>query len=343
MAHAAAMALAAVLPAPTLGLPPVTREPRVRAIARRIVPVIAAATLLPWVSSGVALLAGVSVALTLGNPWPARSRALARRALTWSVVGLGAGMNLVTVGRVGLHGLGYTALGIATALVLGTLLGQRLRVDRDTSLLITVGTAICGGSAIAAVAPAIHARDQEVSMALVTVFLLNAIALFVFPAIGHHLHLGQDAFGLWCALAIHDTSSVVGAAAQYGDRALEVATAAKLARALWIVPVTFGIALHRARAAGTGAPAEKPKMPWFIAGFVAVAALVTFVPALRGAGHLVAAGAHRLLAATLFLMGLGLSREALRALGLRPLLQAVALWFMLASATLAAIVSGLVA
>ncbi len=312
-------------------------------LARLAVPLVAAATLLPWVSSGVALLAGVGVALTLGNPWPARSRALAHTMLTWSVVGLGAGMNLAVVGRVGLHGLGYTALGITTALLLGTLLGRLLRTARDTSLLVTVGTAICGGSAIAAVAPAIHAKDHDVSMALVTVFLLNAIALLVFPPIGHHLHLGQDAFGLWCALAIHDTSSVVGAAAHYGPRALEVATAAKLARALWIVPVTFAIAMHRARTAPPETAATtRPAMPWFIAGFLAVAALVTFVPALRGAGQLVSAGAHRLLAVTLFLMGLGLSRQALRALGVRPLVQAVVLWFVLAGTTLAAIVYGFI-
>jgi uncharacterized integral membrane protein (TIGR00698 family) len=312
-------------------------------VARVVVPVVAAATLWPSVSSGAALLAGVVVAVTLGNPWPARSRRLAHRMLTWSVVGLGAGMNLAVVARVGLHGLGYTALGIASALGLGTLLGRRLRVARDTSLLVTVGTAICGGSAIAAVAPAIHARDHEVSIALVTVFLLNAIALLVFPVIGHHLHLGQDAFGLWCALAIHDTSSVVGAAAHYGPRALEVATAAKLARALWIVPVTFAIAIHRARTAPAAAASPiKPVMPWFIAGFLAIAALVTLVPALRGAGQLVSAGAHRLLAVTLFLMGLGLSRPALRALGVRPLVQAVALWAALAGMTLAAIVGGVI-
>jgi uncharacterized membrane protein YadS len=183
-------------------------------------------------------------------------------------------------------------------------------------------------------------------MALVTVFLLNAVALFLFPAIGHHLELGQDAFGMWCALAIHDTSSVVGAASQYGERALEVATSAKLARALWIVPVTFAIAFQRARArAASGRipgaqAAPRPKRPWFIAGFVAVAALVTFVPVLRPAGDVVSYGAHRLLAATLFLIGLGLTRPALRALGLRPLAQAVLLWATLASGTLVAVMNG---
>ena len=320
---------------------PALRAPR---LARVAVPLVGALTLLPWVTSGVALLAGIGLALTLGNPWPARSRVLAHKALTWSVVGLGAGMNLAVVGSVGLHGLGYTALGIGCAFALGSLLRRLLGVPPDISLLVTVGTAICGGSAIAAVAPTIRAKDHDVSMALVTVFLLNAIALFLFPAIGHALHLGQDQFGLWCALAIHDTSSVVGAASQYGERALEVATAAKLARALWIVPVTFAVATLRARVTSPGLPAAgKPKRPWFIAGFLAVAGFVTFVPSLRGVGMIVSAGAHRLLALTLFLLGLGLSRFALRSLGFRPLLQAVALWVVLAGTTLAAIVYGWIA
>jgi uncharacterized integral membrane protein (TIGR00698 family) len=305
-------------------------------------------TLLPWVSAGAALLAGIAVALTLGNPFAARTRPLAHRLLTASVIGLGAGMDLAVVGRVGLHGLGYTAVGIASALAIGTLLGRGLGVSRDTGLLVTVGTAICGGSAIAAVAPTIGAKDHDVSMALVSVFLLNAVALFLFPLVGHHLHMGQDAFGLWCALAIHDTSSVVGAASQYGERALEVATSAKLARALWIVPVTFAIALQRARASRTApggsaaTPAAKPKRPWFIAGFVAVSALVTFVPALRPAGLLVSSGAHRLLASTLFLIGLGLTRPALRSIGVRPFAQAVLLWIILGTGTLVAITEGFI-
>lgn len=313
------------------------------AAAKFIVPLLAVATLLPWVSSGVALLSGVILSLTIGNPWPVRTRALAHRLLTWSVVGLGAGMNLSVVARVGLHGLGYTAVGIATAFALGTFLGRWLRIEKDTSLLVTVGTAICGGSAIAAVAPAIRAKPEDVSMALVTVFLLNAIALFIFPAVGHHLAMSQDGFGLWCALAIHDTSSVVGAAAHYGPRALEVATAAKLARALWIVPVTFALAFYRARTSGTTSGEAKPKRPWFIAGFLGVAALVTYVPALRIPGHYVSEVAHRILAMTLFLMGLGLSRQALKALGFRPLIQAVTLWLVLGGATLFAIVRGWIA
>src|SRR5262249_22271999 len=151
-------------------------------------------------------------------------------------------MDLRVVAQAGLHGIGYTALSIAVALGLGTLLARALRVGSRTGLLISVGTAICGGSAIAAAAPALRAKEHEVTVALATVFLLNGAALFLFPAIGHAVGLDQTRFGLWAALAIHDTSSVVSASMSFGQRALEVATTVKLARALWIVPVTFAIA-----------------------------------------------------------------------------------------------------
>ena len=292
-----------------------------------------------FLSPAVALLVGIAWALVFGNPWSGTTRTLARHSLAASVVGLGAGMNLAVVAQVGLHGVGYTLVSIGVALTLGTVLGRRLGVSSNVSLLVTVGTAICGGSAIAAVAPVVQAKEEDVSMALVTIFLLNGVALFVFPVVGHALSMQEDAFGLWCALAIHDTSSVVGAAAQYGARALEVATAAKLARALWIEPVTFAISLSRAK---KGEQSSAPHRPWFIAGFIAVAALVTFVPALKEAGHVVASGSHRLLSLTLFLIGLGMSRNALRSLGVRPLVQAFALWLALATLTLLAIVSGII-
>ena len=291
-----------------------------------------------FVTPAIALLAGIAYAIVLGNPCARLTRSLAQRSLTWSVVGLGAGMNLAVVASVGLHGVGYTMIGIGLALALGTLLGRMLGIGKDVSLLVTVGTAICGGSAIAAVAPVVGAKEEDVSIALVTVFLLNAIALLVFPVVGHALSMTQDAFGLWCALAIHDTSSVVGAASQYGARALDVATAAKLARALWIVPVTFAISLRRRGTTSTAAP----KRPWFIAGFLGVAAVVTFVPSLQDAGRVVAALAHRLLSSTLFFIGLGMSRDALRGLGARLLVQAVALWVALATLTLLAITTGLI-
>ncbi len=298
------------------------------------------AALHPAVPAAAALAAGVAVALTAGNPQPDRTRALARKLLPLSVVALGAGMDLLAVARAGVRGLGYTVVSIGASLTLGVLLARALRVERVTGLLVTVGTAICGGSAIAAVAPVVRADDRETSVSLATVFVLNSVALLVFPPVGHLAGLGERAFGLWAALAIHDTSSVVGAALAYGPAALAVATTVKLARALWIVPVTLGVdAVERARRPGGGA--RKLAFPWVIAGFVLAAALATFVPILHPAGELLAAAGRRTLVLTLFLIGLGLSRAHLRKVGARPLLHGVALWVVVAAASLAAGARGL--
>ncbi len=308
-------------------------------MARVLLPLLALACLWPAVPSWAALLSGILLALSLGNPYAARTKALTPRLLSLSVIGLGAGMDLVEVAKAGLAGFAYTAAGLALALGLGWLLGKSLKVARDTSVLLSVGTAICGGSAIAAVAPVIRAKDEEVSMALATVFLLNATALVVFPAIGHGLHLGERPFGLWAALAIHDTSSVVGAASGYGPEALLVATTTKLARALWIVPVAFGIGLlyARLRIFEGEAGHAKAKRPWFILGFLAMAALVTFLPALKPAGGWVNAAAKRSLVLTLFLLGCGLSREALKRVGPKPFLQGLLLWICVGAGSLGAI------
>jgi uncharacterized integral membrane protein (TIGR00698 family) len=312
--------------------------------------VIGAVLSLSLFSAPVALVCGAAIALTLGNPVAAWTHRWTHRLLPLAVVGLGAGMNLGTVARVGLHGLGYTAVSLALVLGMGLALGRWLRVDRETGLLIGVGTAICGGSAIAAAAPVLHARPHQVSVALATVFLLNALALLVFPPLGHLAGLGQEPFGLWAALAIHDTSSVVGAGLAYGPRALEVATTVKLARALWIVPVTLGLGLWTERSRGSddaeganagGAQRASVKKPWFIVGFVAVAAAVTWLPSLHAAGQWVAAAAHRVLVLTLFLVGAGLSREALRSVGIRPFLQGILLWAMIGSVGLIAVKLGL--
>lgn len=312
--------------------------------ARILLPLGFLLCLTPFVSSALGLVAGIVLALTLGNPWPGETKVWTPRLLQLSVIGLGFGMNLNEVLRVGAHGILYTVAGIAFCFALGTLLARMLTVTRDLGLLITVGTAICGGSAIAAVAPAIRAKDHETSVALATVFLLNAIGLLVFPLLGHAVGLDETRFGLWAALAIHDTSSVVGAARQYGPIALQIATTVKLARALWIVPVALGIGWLRAReeeGAPTGAaPKAKAKRPWFILGFLGAAALVSFVPALAPAGKLLYAGARQALVATLFLIGAGLSRAALKTVGVRPLAQGVALWVIVGSASLAAILAG---
>ena len=302
--------------------------------------VAAAFCLLPFVSAGIALLLGVAVALALGNPFASRTKTLTSKLLSYSVVGLGAGMNLKVVASVGLHGIGYTVVGISAAFLIGTLLGKLLKTESDTSLLITVGTAICGGSAIAAVAPVLRAKAHEVSVALGIVFMLNALALFIFPAIGHHLDLSETQFGLWSALAIHDTSSVVGATLIYGPHALEVGTTVKLARALWIVPVTFFIGLMVARRKEQPIGESKPKRPWFILGFLIMAAVVTFIPQLQATGHFIEAIAKRLLVLTLFLIGTNLTRETLRAVGIRPFIQGVILWLCMGVGTLAAILAG---
>jgi uncharacterized integral membrane protein (TIGR00698 family) len=302
-------------------------------------PLIALATLWPFFSPGIALMIGIVLALSIGNPYPLTTARVITPLLQISVVGLGAGMNLVEVGHAGVHGFFYTVIGISLTLTVGLMLGRLLGTQRDTSLLVTVGTAICGGSAIAAVAPVIRAKSQDVSVALATVFFLNAVALIIFPPIGHHLGLGQMQFGIWSALAIHDTSSVVGAAMQYGARALEIATTIKLTRALWIVPVTLVIGSFWNRG-GEEVGAGKAKRPWFILGFVVAAALVTWMPSLKPAGHLVFVGAQRSLVVTLFLIGSGLSRSALMMVGKRPLIQGFILWIVMGTATLGAILIG---
>jgi uncharacterized integral membrane protein (TIGR00698 family) len=256
------------------------------------------------------------------------------------VVGLGGAMDLRAVLRAGVHGFGYTIATIAACVSLGWLATRVLGVDRRTGMLVTLGTAICGGSAIAAAAPVIGADDREISVSLGAVFLLNSVALVAFPLVGHRAALGQTDFGLWAALAIHDTSSVVGAALQYGREALATATTVKLARALWIVPVTLALGLLRRRE-GDRIRASRP--PWFILGFVAAAAAATYLPALRPAGLALAAVAQRALVVTLFLIGLGLSRASLRAVGARPLVLALGLWVAMGAGTLAAIRSGLIA
>jgi uncharacterized integral membrane protein (TIGR00698 family) len=302
-----------------------------------------ALTNVPRVGSASALLAGVMLALIAGNAIPSSVRALSQKILPLAVVGLGAEMNLAAVIRTGIQGMGYTAVSLAFVMLAGLALSRVLKVERGSGFLISVGTAVCGGSAIAAVAPVIRAREHQVSVALGTVFLLNALALVVFPPIGHLTRLGQDAFGIWAALAIHDTSSVVGAGLAYGERALQVATTIKLARALWIVPLTLFAGLVAARRAdgSNDKSAVAVKKPWFILGFLAMAALVTWVPALRIPGHFTALAARRAMVLSLFLIGTGLSRQALRSAGIRPLVQGLLLWLTVSALALTAVRLGL--
>jgi uncharacterized integral membrane protein (TIGR00698 family) len=293
------------------------------------------ASLTPWVTAPLALVAGLVFALSWGNPFPKETKTLQTFLLQGSVVGLAAGMELGVVLRVGALGVGQTLVTLSLTLGLAAVLTRALRTEATTSLLVGVGTAICGGSAIAAVAPAIGAKPHQTSVSLAVVFLLNAVALVVFPAVGSLVHLSPAQFGLWSALAIHDTSSVVGASLQFGPEALAVGTTVKLTRAAWIIPLTLVLARlwkHES--------SEAPKRPWFILGFVAMAALVTWVPVLRPAGQLLATLSRQALVATLFLVGAGVSREALKTVGARPLVLGVVLWLAVAAASLGAIELG---
>lgn len=286
-----------------------------------------------------ALLIGVAIAIVIGNPLRQQTAKAVHPLLSLSVIGLGAGMNLIAVAKAGAGGIAYTAIGIVFTLIAGRLIGAAMKVPTNTSALLSVGTAICGGSAIAAVAPVLHAKQEEISVSLGTVFLLNALALLLFPWIGHSLDMQQCQFGLWSALAIHDTSSVVGASVQYGARAAEIGVTVKLARALWIIPVTFVIG--RIFVSGTSESAHGPrKKPWFILGFLLMAAFFTWVPGTAAGGKVIALVAQHTLMLTLFFIGANLSLDTIKSVGLRPLAQGVLLWVIVATLSLSAIEAG---
>ena len=285
------------------------------------------------ISPPVALTLGLIFGLSFEHPYQADSRNLSRFLLQASVVGLGFGMNLHEVLRAGRSGFVYTAAGISFALIFGLLAGRLLRVNKTASMLISTGTAICGGSAIAAVAPIIGASDEEIAISLGTIFILNSIALLIFPPLGWALHLTQTQFGLWAALAIHDTSSVVGATARYGPVALVVGTTVKLTRALWIVPLAIGAAIVKRSK-------TKIQWPWFILLFCLAAVASSYLPALTNFWHVLSNLGRLGLTATLYLIGTGISRATLRQVGWSPLLQGVILWILVGVTSLWLIFAG---
>lgn len=298
----------------------------------------------PWMSPPLALALGVGFGMLVSHPYAAWARKTSKLLLQVSVVGLGFAMNLDEVLRAGRSGFVYTMAGITFALITGTLFGRVLSVPKKASYLISVGTAICGGSAIAAVGPAVDASDEEMSVSIGTVFLLNALGLLLFPPLGHAFALSETQFGLWAALAIHDTSSVVGAGAKYGATALTVATTVKLARALWIVPLTLGTAAARSYMAKNKTKTAPTKIawPWFILFFLLAAVMSTYVKPLAPLYPFLAKGGRIGLTVTLFLIGTGMSRASLAKVGLRPLVQGVVLWIVVATGSLLVIRSGLV-
>ena len=283
-----------------------------------------------WVTPPVALFLGLAFALVFGQPFPGFNKKMSKKLLQYSVVGLGFGMNIEASLASGKEGMLFTIVSVFGTLLIGWLIGRKmLKVDRNTSCLISSGTAICGGSAIAAVGPVIKAKDSEMSVALGTVFILNAIALFLFPAIGKLLGLDEQQFGTWAAIAIHDTSSVVGAGAAYGEEALKVATTIKLTRALWIIPVAF-LTSFIFRTKGS-----KVNIPWFILFFVLAMVANTYLLCdYPQVGTVVSGISRKCLTITMFFIGASLSPSVLKSVGVKPLVQGVLLWVIISVGSL---------
>lgn len=277
----------------------------------------------PVVSPALALILGIVIAQFIGHPYAHLNSKATSYLLKTSVIGLGFGMNLTTAVQTGKDGVIFTLVSIISVLVLGYLLGKLFRVEKKTSYLISAGTAICGGSAIAAISPIIKAKENQISIAIGTVFILNSVALIVFPYIGTALNLSQTQFGMWCAIAIHDTSSVVGAASKYGDEALKIATTVKLARALWIIPLAF------ASAYVFKSKESKVKVPYFIGFFLLAMVMNTYIPLITEYNIYLVEIAKKGLTVTLFLIGCGLNRSLIRSVGVKPLLQAILIWMFI--------------
>ncbi|MEY8759250.1 YeiH family protein [Chryseobacterium tongliaoense] len=289
--------------------------------------------LTPLVSSPIALALGFMIAVLLGNPFEKYLHQYIHLLLQVSIVGLGFGLKLNEALNAGKTGLMLTVLSISTVMISGYFLGKLFKLDKQLSYLISVGTAICGGSAIAATSPIIKPSSKQISLALAIVFTLNSIALFIYPAIGHALQLSQEQFGLWCAIGIHDTSSVVGAAGKFGNEALKIATTVKLARALWIIPVsviTMFIFKNKE---------SKIKIPWFIGWFVLAILLNTYFPVFDLFSSSVTAVAKSGLNLTLFFIGSTLSLQTLKTIGVKPLAVAIILWVTISVGSLIYIIS----
>lgn len=276
--------------------------------------------LTPYISIPLALFMGLAFAILFRNPFPEISKKTSKYLLQVSVVGLGFGMNLFEALKAGKDGIIFTIVSVFGVLLLGVLLGKVFKLEKTIAYLISAGTAICGGSAIAAVAPIVKAKDTEISVSIGTVFILNAIALFIFPTLGHYFNLSQDQFGTWAAIAIHDVSSVVGASAAYGEEALKIATTVKLTRALWIIPVAIVTSLFFKQ------KSDKIYKPWFILFFTLAMLANTFLPIPEIVTANILWLAKKGFAITLFLIGTDLSLKVIRTVGVKSILFGVLLW-----------------
>ena len=285
--------------------------------------------LTPFITAPIALFLGLVFALTLGSPYPKFNKKASKYFLQISVVGLGFGMNLLDSVKAGSDGMLFTLFSVVSVMLIGIIVGKWLNIGKIPSYLIASGTAICGGSAIAAVGPIAKANESEMSVSLATIFVLNAVALFLFPVLGHWLNLTQHQFGLWAAIAIHDTSSVVGAGATFGEEALKVATTVKLTRALWIIPLSVFTSFY------FKSKGDKIVIPWFILFFVLAMVLNTYLNMPKAITHNIVSVSRQSLTLTLFFIGAGLSRSTLKSVGIKPLVLGVTLWFFIALISLA--------
>ena len=285
--------------------------------------------LTPWISPPIALFLGLAFALTLGSPFPVFNKKASKYLLQIAVIGLGFGMNLHESLKAGTDGILFTIISVVSVIIIGILVGKFYKVDKVTSYLISSGTAICGGSAIAAVGPIVRADESQMSVSLATVFVLNAIALFIFPTIGQWLNLSQIQFGTWAAIAIHDTSSVVGAGSAYGEEALKVATTVKLTRALWIIPLSIFTTFY------FKSKGDKLYIPWFILFFIIAMLLNTYLNIPTKITSSIVAVSRQCLTLTLFFIGAGLSRNTLKNVGSKPLLLGISLWIFIGLVSLA--------
>ncbi|KUG12168.1 hypothetical protein BAZ12_12780 [Elizabethkingia miricola] len=282
----------------------------------------------PFVEPPLALILGFVVSFFIGHPYIKHNSVAAKYLLQFSVVGLGFGMNLTEAIKVGKEGLIFTVASIFFTLIVGLIIGRYLKINKSTSTLISGGTAICGGSAIAALAPVINAKDEDISVAMACIFILNALALLIFPVIGHQLNMSQDQFGLWSAIAIHDTSSVIGSAQKYGEEALKIATTVKLERALWIIPVSILLSVLNKGSV------KKIKIPYFILGFIGAILLAYYFPQIKPFGEIMVFTAKKALNITLFLIASGLSISSIKKVGVKPLVQGVLLWIFISVGSL---------
>lgn len=282
----------------------------------------------PLISPPIALLFGILFVNIFGKVL--ETDTFVKKLLQYSIIGLGFGTNLNTAIKAGSQGFLFTVSTIALVMIFGLFLAKILKIDKTIAQLISAGTAICGGSAIAAVAPILKANSKQTSIALGIVFVLNAVALFIFPEIGHFFNLSQNQFGIWSAIAIHDTSSVVGAASKYGNEALQIATTVKLARALWIIPLAFLISIFT-KSEG------KIKIPYFIGFFVLAILAGTYLPFLQNFNSIISEISRDTLKVALFLIGAGLSLQNLKNIGIKPLLLGIILWIFISSISLYAV------